>query len=161
MSTLDFIRGPLRLDLIKHGKNERVLKAAWEKHRAGRGRGSREPWRESEYTPHSKNNIWTETLTSPSGSFEAWINTGAMANVLSHTVPSVSPLWHLSWRTGWLYRKIHASPATIRHLEYKSLTAFLTCVPVATQRIYETDNPVGIPLYPNLTLTLGWWLFPP
>lgn len=47
---------------------------------------------ESEYRPHSKNNIWTETLTSPSGSFEAWINTGAMANVLSHTVPSVSPL---------------------------------------------------------------------
>lgn len=47
---------------------------------------------ESEYTPHSKNNIWTETLTSPSGSFEAWINTGAMANVLSYTVPSVSPL---------------------------------------------------------------------
>lgn len=53
---------------------------------------SRELQSESKYTPQSKNNIWSETLTSPSGSFEAWINTGAMANVLSHTVPSVSPL---------------------------------------------------------------------
>lgn len=45
---------------------------------------------ESEHTPQSKNNILTETLPSPSGSFEGWIMTGAMANSLSHTVPSVS-----------------------------------------------------------------------
>lgn len=54
---------------------------------------------ESEHTPQSKNNILTETLTPPSGSFEGWIMTGAMANSLSHTVPSVSQ----KCQTGQMY----------------------------------------------------------
>lgn len=112
MSSVGFIRGPLWQHLIKHSRT-RVWKRAEEcqRERLREARTWRD-WespkvkaREGMSTPHSHNNILTETLTSPSGSFEAWIITGAIANALSHTVPSVSPLWHLSWRT--VVQEIH------------------------------------------------------